>query len=178
MLLCPSCGTFPPDADAAKPGLRRQTNRYFRRGSAARLPQTGHSNRSNTRKSNPVVRCDGVERLTCGRSRLMPVQENHLDCSTVSRNCPRRLSTIYRDRTFKSCKWAETETGHSLRTRSISHQPDKTGVRFPNSSDTRKKLCCLVNWPEMHASCKRNLKRRGCRFATKNGLMSPTPPSL
>ncbi len=66
--------TFPPDADAAKSGLRRQTYRNFRRGSAARLPQSGHSNRSNTFKSNPVVRCDGVERLTCGQSSLLQLQ--------------------------------------------------------------------------------------------------------
>ncbi len=68
--------TKPPVADAAKSGLRRQTNRFFRRGSAARLPQSGHSNRSNTCKSNPVVRCDGVERLTCGPFCRSPMQRN------------------------------------------------------------------------------------------------------
>ncbi len=54
--------------------------------------------------------------------------ENQLDCSTVSRNCPRRRSTISRNRTFKSCKWAKTQSGHSLRSPSMSRirtkQPD------------------------------------------------------
>lgn len=42
------------------------------RGGAAGFSETGLLNWSDSGKPDPVVRCDGVERLTCGRSRRSP----------------------------------------------------------------------------------------------------------
>ena len=61
--------TNPPDAGAAKITLIGRPYYGIARGSAARFPQTGHSNRGKWPKLNPAVRCDGVECLTCGLSR-------------------------------------------------------------------------------------------------------------
>jgi len=55
-----------PDAGTAKVTLIARPYRGIASGGAARFPETGHSNRANGPKSNPAVRCDCVERLTCG----------------------------------------------------------------------------------------------------------------
>ncbi|CUH42393.1 hypothetical protein RUM4293_01281 [Ruegeria atlantica] len=62
--------TNPPDVNAAKFVVEWRPNREGNLGTAAHFPETGHSNRVNTLKSNPVIRCNGVERLTCGQCGL------------------------------------------------------------------------------------------------------------
>ena len=58
--------TKQPDADAANFVVNQNPNRGTTRGTAARLPESGHSIRPKPALSKAVVRCDGVGCLSCG----------------------------------------------------------------------------------------------------------------
>jgi len=56
-----------PDAGAAKITLIARPYHGIARGGAARVPETGHSNRANGPKPIPAIRCAPVLCLTRGR---------------------------------------------------------------------------------------------------------------